>query len=229
MERDGWKMIIEFNGLAGTGKTTIARLLGSRLSEQGYKVCYTYPIRESRIKRYCAYIADGSLCLWFLGIQFVVWGIRPICVERYRYISNLISYFRMYRSFNQKRPDEVLIIDQGIIQGLASIVHMDRIVDEKALDGIFSYLKKKGVEIYSIECKNDPVLSHKRIRARNSTGGRWERYGDEEMKRGMVQQTETFDAIRRRSHSEFAKKHISVDTQLLPEQNIQEIIGFVKL
>lgn len=222
-------MIIEFNGLAGSGKTTIARLLGSQLSEQGHKVCYTYPIRESRFQRYCSYIADGSLVLWFLGMQFAIWGIQPRCVEKYRYVSNLISYFRMYRCFIQKCSDEVLIVDQGIIQGLASVAHMDQIVGEKALDYIFSYLKKKGIEIYSVECKNDPILSHKRIRGRNSAGGRWERCGDEEMKCGLVQQTETFNVIRQCSHSGFAQKHISVDTKLSPEQNVRKISRFVGL
>ena len=220
-------MIIEFNGLPGTGKTTIAKALGKKVNDLGIRVFYEYPIQETRIQRYISVIFDGSLWLFAMGVCFAQRAVMPKNQERWRYVSLLVKYYRMYRRFLKEQPDAVLIIDQGLLQAVASIVHMDEITDSCMLNRIFRWFKKR-IDFSAVDCTNDPDLSRSRIRQRNSEDKRmlrWDNYDDETIMMGLDKQKQTISVIRTCSHDVLVARYVETDTQLSPDSNVEKIIS----
>ena len=220
-------MIIEFNGLPGTGKTTIAKALGEKVKDLGIRVFYEYPIQETRLQRYISVIFDGSLRLFAMGVGFAQRAVMPKNEERWRYVSLLVKYYRMYRRFLKEQPDAVLIIDQGLLQAVASIVHMDEITDSVILNRIFSWLKKR-VAFFAVDCTNDPDLSRSRIRQRNSEDKRmlrWDNYDDETIMKGLGKQKQSITLIRACAHDLLVRGHVEADTEQSPGSNAERIVS----
>lgn len=217
-------MIIEFNGLPGSGKTTVANSLKKELEELGYQVYLSFPTPASRIKRYIMTALDGSLWLLHLGRQFARKAVTPKDQNREKYAFILIKYYRMYKEFlKNQQNDAVLIVDQGILQGIASIVHMDEISEQKHLNRIFRWLCKR-VPFVMVDCKNEATLAYERMRVRHFEN-RWDQYDDETTMKGLNNQTRTFDVIRDCAHTSFSFGYIAIDTNATPAVNAEHIIS----
>ena len=63
-------MIIEFNGLPGSGKTTVARAISDELCKRGIAYCFKYTPAQNRLLRYISYLFDGSARLYLLGCRY---------------------------------------------------------------------------------------------------------------------------------------------------------------
>lgn len=219
-------MIIEFNGLSGIGKTTIAHELGALYISKGYDVHYYYNIKESRIKRYLEYILDGSLWLWIIGCFFASKSIHPKDRRRKKYVMNIVAFYRMYRVFQKVCPEAILIIDQGILQAISSIVHMDEIHNSAMLRKLFAFLKRRGIHFVSVNCQNDPTLSFERLRVRNSVG-RWESYSDKKLECGLRRQIESFSLIRECARDTLRIDELTLNTALPASDNARVVFNYI--
>lgn len=219
-------MIIEFNGLSGIGKTTIAHELGALYISKGFEVHYYFRMKESRAKRYLEYLLDGSFYLWVLGCIFATRSIRPRDRKRKKYVMNIVAFYRMYRVFQKERPEAILIIDQGILQAISSIAHMDEIHDSAMLRQLFAFLNRRGIHFVSVNCQNDPMLSFERIRVRNSVG-RWESYSDTKLEDGLRRQIESFSLIRECARDMLEIDELTVNTALPASDNASVVFDYI--
>lgn len=117
--------VIEFVGLPGAGKSTITARLISLLTHE--KICvdnylnYHQQLMGSKIGKlyFILFVLSNSLKVYGLVSALQ----KDIPLNRYsrvRIIKLLILIFAIKRYYNQK-PKEVLVLDQGLIQMIASI------------------------------------------------------------------------------------------------------------
>ena len=219
-------MIIEFNGLPGTGKTTVGKELNKVFLEKGYTCFFSYNIPKNIIARYISYIFDGSLYLYYLGLIFAKKLTGSFRKENLQIPLILVYFYQMYKNFQYYNPHKVLIIDQGIVQGIISIAHTDKMAEDKSLKKIFNFFSKKGISLYSVNCLCDVELSKERIRGRNTTGGRLDVVSDDELIKALDVQAENFDFIRNCANDLF--KCVDIDTAISPELNAVKIFEFIE-
>ena len=219
-------MIIEFNGLPGTGKTTVANQFANLLKQVNVE-CYTsYTIIENRFRRYFSYFYNGSLSLYFWGMVYAFGSCKEIKISRLKFISLLIYYFRTYECFEKNNCDNILIIDQGVLQAVISIVHSDEIIRTYALKKIFECFKRKNIDIIRVDCENNIQLSYERIEKRGQNSGRLDICTAEERSIILKSQVRNFSVIRQTA-SNYFEKNIEIDTQLLPAINSKKIYEYV--
>lgn len=213
-------MIVEFNGLPGTGKTTICKELREKYKIEGINCIYRYEIQETRVKRWLSYVIDGSIHLFWLGIFFVLRDIKGGIKERWKIIFVLIAYYRMYYYYLKDNRSEILIVDQGILQALISIAHLDEIVSGIELKRIFMFLKKKNIFFTSIDCITDINVSFERIHNRKQIGSRLDICTDDELLLGLNIQSRNFEVVRACYLDVYTEKfQMSVDTKMSSEKN----------
>ena len=220
-------MIIEFNGLPGTGKTTVSQVLKEQL-EKEHNVRLRYGFTESKIAKYTSCLFDGSIILYILARQYIKKSAGFDDKQKNEYISVLIIYYRMYRHFLKHYPNDILITDQGIVQALVSINHGDAIIETKELTKIMSYINKKGIRFLSINCKNSVELSKERIKFRNTNIGRLDSCGEEEREKILKIQTGNFEIIRNElAMTMVGCRSLDIDTEISAEDNSTKIITFL--
>ncbi|MBR2927387.1 MAG: AAA family ATPase [Clostridia bacterium] len=222
-------MIIEFNGLPGTGKTTVAKALSSRL-DNTYHVRFKYDAATSRLQYYVSYLFDGSLKLHLLAARYAKYATQNRDKDKRKYIGVLIAYYKAYRRFLKQCPNEILIIDQGILQALISIHHGDLIENAQYLKPIFNFLTKKKINISLVNCSNDVTTSLQRITSRNTSGGRLDICDDHERENVLNSQIHNFTVIRQVCAEAMGNcKCIEINTLETPEQNALRISDYLEL
>ena len=216
-------MIIEFNGLPGTGKTTVASELKEILEQNGISSMFKYHRREGRIKRYASYLFDGSYQLRRLARKYATSIEGGDLAEHLKTADILVYYYRMYRLFEKYCSDQVLLIDQGVLQGLISISHTDPIGSGKEIAQILKFFVKKKIVFDIVNCKNDVALSFERIRLRNTTGGRLDRCGDDVLGEHLAVQKSNFEIVRSVVAENTLYEQVEIDTAALPQQNALKV------
>lgn len=217
-------MVIEFNGLPGTGKTTVSHVLGQLLEASGIRCAYTYELQESKLKRYFSYLYDGSIVVAYL-VKKIIDDIKPERPERNKMIFLVVKYYRMYLNYKKLCENEILIIDQGIVQALISIAYNDHITSSKGVENLFRYLKKKKITFLCVNCNTDSLLSFERIKKRNQKGGRLDVLDGQELVQILDLQKENFEMIRECIYKINGRDtSINIDTNNEPHINAEILI-----
>ncbi len=219
--------IIEFNGLPGTGKTTITRLLQQKLNDCERETCLSY----YRIKYFFR---------WFLPLFMPrYWGMihninsysRQYSVKRKMIIRvAYVNYLKMYRDFVSDNKKGDLLTDQGMIQALISLSYQDKLLLTKDLD---QFLKKSQLDklpIIFVNCNIDSKISAERIHSRpKRIGWRIENLNDTELLKTLNIQAENFAFIRSYLRKIYPNIHmLDIDTQEAPQHNADKILQYIE-
>ena len=181
MERvNSTSTIIEFNGLPGIGKTTLANELIKQLRESGC-VCYKSFYRYDYQRRFLDFTILLSLKRLYLAFRLILCSCYlGNIVERLQSINTVLRYIRMYQQFRRKRKNgEFLIVDQGIVQGLLSLFHKDEISRKEQLLSIIQQICN-STSFVVVNCLNLTDLASQRIVERKKSGGRLDVMKDDE-------------------------------------------------
>ena len=185
-------LVVEFNGLSGTGKTTTAKELGKILTNQGIK---------------CA-INSEKKC--WMGSRFGNW-ISPSCWRLRRLLNKYIAtfnnsaerdsrnnkfllFFRQYSDFN-KSGHGVFLKDQGLIQMLLSIAYLDIISNTTPIEEIASFLDRE-ISFLRVDCVTDTGITCDRLLQRSHAGSRLQEIAPEKLTEAMMVQAENLEKIR---------------------------------
>ena len=229
-------MIIEFNGLPGTGKTTVCKALAARIDGSRPFTLRRFP-SESRLKRYISYLTDGSLTLYRLGIAFSDSVCRAYdatdtaALKKNRGLAfRLVRFYRSYKAFyRDARKDEVMLMDEGLVHGILTVAHGREIASVKPLDDLLRFLKKQEIVFTCIGCVSDVSLSEGRIAGRGDTGARLDLCDSEERAKILSVQEKNLALIRGRIAEIMALPTVVIDTAVSAEENAAYIDSELKL
>jgi thymidylate kinase len=220
-------IIIEFNGLPATGKTTIANALVSLLEEDGIQ-CVRHFLKHKWQKNGRTVFLSPKLFRLFVILKRFADSIKPPR-NRFTHIMGEMYHYRSYRDLLHDLKDKrVFIVDQGLIQSIISIAHTDRILDEDSLKKVVSYYCDNNIEFFCVNCKVDPNLSFERIRNRPDNTARMHQIPREQLLDAMKMQAVNFDMVRRFFSDRLNVKVVNIDTELDPADNARIIYNAIK-
>ena len=172
MGKDKHKIIIEFNGLPGCGKSAVAHNLIERLSKQEVQVLSCYDIPEGIEQRFFHALYDGSIPFCYKMAKFI----RSYKSSNWSFLYSLRFawyFYQRYVHFIKSSSSQVLVIEQGLIQLLLSYSFSDVIIDKSLIKRIIRDIQKSvfGEALLLINCEIDVNTSLERITQRGKNDG----------------------------------------------------------
>ena len=135
-------MIIEFNGLPGTGKTTVANEL-NKLFQANNICCNIYGrIPAVTKKELISCFIKGGWKIYFNALFFAkIEGASPDRTRK-KIAMLVLAYYLLFCKHEKSKNEEVLICDQGIFQALISIAHINDVKNTKSAQKVINIIKK---------------------------------------------------------------------------------------
>ena len=135
-------IIIEFNGLPGSGKSTICRKMLEMPELFINPMCTSF--EHSFIDKYFRTVWLNLNCLSLYNASKSYINSFP-CNDNKARRSDLLlmHFFRMYLNFLKYSRSNILVIDQGIIQCLLSVPHNKTISEIDGVNAIVSFCNRK--------------------------------------------------------------------------------------
>lgn len=213
--------IVEFNGLAGLGKTTVANLLKEDLREDGYKVIGWY--RHSMLHSLRPMFAIPYSFSLYRKVKKYADSIRPYRKDR-KYVHWTNHFVRMYKMIDKHSDADYAISDEGIIQFFVAMGLNDRFPKSPLLDAVVEKIKSMGVSFIRVDCDNNVEKAYERIKSRPAKGMYYENWSKDELTTQLEAEAYNFECLR----SAFSKVYpgqqvITIDTMDTPEKNARKI------
>lgn len=210
-------IIVEFNGLPGLGKTTVATFLVEELKQQGYKTIKNYR-RNVFYTLHHPFPELYSPSLYRLVKAYA--DMIPPKGKKRTHVHWTNFYAQKYESILKHNVADFVIIDEGIIQFLVAMAFQDKMPISDKADEIVEKLKALGICFVRVDCVNHIEESANRIMSRPSRGLVFESMQRDELLRTLETEASNFEYLR----SVFSKIYenqlvITIDTQLDPRQN----------
>lgn len=228
MERNNSKpIIIEFNGLPGTGKSTILEELNKRAQSEGWSMCRDYN-RNMRLAPYSSLFKLRSYS--YMPSLLRLGRTSEITKARVGQVLRCLNFINSYIDFQKYAPESLIyVLDEGIIQSLVSIAYLESFKGkEKILQNIFTRLVEHNVRWYSVDCINEPEVSYERVINRVSNMGRMDQMKKAELINALRFQVESFDIVRNEARrSGVLQSSIEIDTKKTPKENVKIIMAWI--
>lgn len=169
-------IIIDFFGMPGSGKTTIAHMLAGRLEEIGceieepiYLVNNEYSSSRRSLTKIWATLCFTTGHFSYLYRLFSLLG-RGAFQNLRKAAKQWVNVCFVLASFNAGRPIDFLIADQGIIQAAISLTfHCEKADIQKIINKLNEQVKTTIIYVY-VAADIDEVL--KRLQNRTNGGSR---------------------------------------------------------
>ena len=152
-----YPLVIEFNGIPGSGKSTISDALEEKLKKQGltvvsYREHFKKYSHNRKYQLYCAVKHAPQVLRYYFLLRIYISKIK-MDKMMYKYFIASVLDFGVKLEFLDKTTADVIILDQGIIQELLSIYHIKEIVTNNSIIKIFNYLSEvfKNLVLVNVE------------------------------------------------------------------------------
>lgn len=215
-------VIIEFNGLPGLGKTTVANALIKELINHGYKVV-DRQYRTSRLQTTRKPMPE-LFCLSLYRLVRAYSYIIPPIGPKQRYVNWTNFYAWKYNSIIKRGNIDFAVVDEGIIQFFVSMARSEKMPESELLDQVVLKLKTLGVCFVRIDCKNHVDEACSRVLSRPARGLAFERMSNEELFQSMSNWAYNIEYLRSVFSRIFDNQiAISIDTKDSVDNNVQMI------
>lgn len=222
-------VILEFNGLPGSGKSTICKRMLEMpdLFNNSLSTSYKHTFLDKYLKT--VWLNHNCISFYIASRRYINNFQGNVKNER-RDDLLLMYFFRMYSSFLEYSSSKVLLIDQGIVQCLLSVSHNQSISENDSLNRIVSFLQKKDIRFIRVNCKSDVKLSKNRIHSRPTNLSRLDLMDESIVETTLQVQSDNLSIIRNSFDSNpfFKGLSVDVDTFLPPEDNAAIISEYVR-
>lgn len=221
--------IIEFNGLPGTGKSTIVEEIRSIATVEGMKL-YNWNDTSGLIREpYASLLKISSYSI--IPYLMRLGRFNELTKERFGQILRCVGYVNSYIEYQRNTSDRGLyVLDEGVIQSLVSIAYLESLNGKEIiLKKFFLNLAKKNVRWFEVNCCNDPQVSFERIITRGADLGRMDQMKNTELTNALKIQRDSFSIVRRVAEdSGVLLGSIYIDTTQSVEMNVHSIIDWIK-
>lgn len=218
-------IIIEFNGLPGSGKTTVANILKKKLKENyGVEVKNHYERKPWHRNVYSIlfYPRYYKLLISISNYSKSFFKKKPF--GRRLKIANFV---REYRNFFSDNKGSVLLIDQGIIQAVISLAHQDNLPSSDSLGDVICKTGITVLPVVIVNCNLAPEISAERVKKRPSNGCRVEKMDEPELLDSLKTQYDNLEYIRSLLYVFSPRMIVEIDTALSPEENANKIMDLI--
>lgn len=217
-------VIIEFNGLPATGKSTIANELISILHNRRINCVRSYVKHKWQTNGYTVFLSLKLVKLHLLLNRFAK-SIIPRKGRTTHIMGEMYHFRSCYDFLRSKGAPKVLVVDQGLIQSIVSIAHLDKIEEVESLRQVLNYYREKGIAFICINCAVNPQLSCERIHNRQDNTARMHKVSESELLSAMKMQAANIILVRKIFAEELPIDVIEVDTSLTPSENANFILN----
>lgn len=217
---------MEFNGLPGLGKTTVANILLEKLKRVGFKTVNKGYRRNLFYTLHHPFPELYSLKLYKLVSSYAK-SIPPKGSKR-THVNWTNFYAHKYESIVKYSGADFAIVDEAIIQFLVAMAFQDRMpVSNKAI-AIVEKLKSLGIKFVRVDCVNHVEEAACRILSRPSRGLVFESMKHDELLKTLEVEAANFEYLRSVFSSVYKDQLIiTIDTLDDPDKNAQKIMNAV--
>ena len=220
-------IIVEFNGLPGLGKTTVATSLVEALKQSGSKTMGNY--RHSLFHTLHHPFPELYSPALYRLVKSYADTIPPKGKKR-THVHWTNYYAQKYESILKHNVADFVIIDEGIIQFMVAMAFQDRMPESDKVEAVVKKLQSMGIFFVRVDCVNDVVTSAARIMSRPPRGLVFVSMQHDELLRTLETEASNFEFLR----SVFSKVYsnqlvININTvQTSPLENANTIMNKLK-
>ena len=227
MAKNREHLILEFNGLPGSGKTTVSErfkeLYGEELDIDRKFNCYDSG--KSGWRCYLSFIVKGDLIQLFNLVRYSLSLKRP---GLFMHILRSVYIFSIsYRRFVEQKKEKWMISDQGIVQAVISMCYPQEFKGGKLPEKILKRMFSK-YNIVVVNCISDTEISTERILSRKKqTKGRLDKLDEAQLRKALEIQENSFECVRG-ILNRINVKQIDIDMKCTSEENAEKIYRELK-
>lgn len=216
MDQNKCKIIVEFNGLPGCGKSAVCNELLNKLSKKNIQSSNNFDFPTPLYQRFFHALYDGSIPFCY-KMGKLIWSYKSNTWS-FSYSLRFAWYFyQSYIYFIKSSSSKVMIIDQGLLQLILSFCFIDPITDLRIIEQVLRIIRESpfGESLLIVNCNLDINTSLERIIGRGKTdGSRLDRL-QKESRNSVVDALIVQENNLQRLRSVFSKldlgKHVTID------------------
>ncbi|WP_303871781.1 AAA family ATPase [Acetobacterium wieringae] len=225
-------MFLEFNGIPGSGKTTLSNRVIKDMKSKNYPIeSYHKVIKKPTRKKlkdlllYLLRIKLGSVKIGYLATMYLITN-KKLNHENWLRVFSLVVLFDFYQKKGQDRGDEVILVDQGIVQQIISMLYESELIADKYVKRIICLAKKKNLGIYVVNVDLDINTSFERLVKRRGNISRIQKLNKADAIHTLTIQQNNFNKIRE-ILNELEQESIDVNSKACIDETVQSIVNYI--
>lgn len=225
-------IFLEFNGIPGSGKTTLSNRVIMDMKRKNYPVeSYHEVIKKPNRKNskhlllYLFRIKPGSVKIGYLATMYLITN-KKLNHENWLRVISLVVLFDFYQKKGQDCGDEVILVDQGIVQQIISMLYESELIADKYVKKLIRFAKKKNVGLYVVNVDLDINTSFERLVQRKGNISRIQKLSGADAIHTLTIQQNNFNKIRE-VLNELELESIDVNTKASIDESVQLIVNYI--
>lgn len=226
-------VFLEFNGIPGSGKTTLSdrvieNMKGVSYTVESYHQLIEKPTRNNlkRLVRYLFSIKLSSFKIGYLALMYLITN-KKLNHENGLRVISLIVLFDFYQKKSLANDEEVILVDQGMVQQMVSMLFESELIAEKYVKKLIRYTQKKDMGIIIVNIDLDINESFERLTKREGNISRIQKLKKDTAMHTLIMQQNNFNKIRKIIR-ELDLESITVNTQGSIETNVLLLENYIK-
>lgn len=225
-------IFLEFNGIPGSGKTTLANRLIAEMRDEPYSVeSYHQIIKKptrKNIKNLLLYLfklKPSSYKIGYYAWMHLITN-KKLSHENWLRVISIVVLFDLYQKKSLDNHGEVILVDQGIMQQIISMLYESELIVDKYVKKIIGFTKKKNLGIVIINVDLNITDSYNRLSHRQGNISRIQKLNKETAIDTLAVQQKNFTKIRK-IIADYEFQRIDVDSQACIDDNLMLLKKYI--
>jgi thymidylate kinase len=225
-------LILEFVGLSGAGKTTVAEALLHRLREQGYTCAYRHDIGGQGVPRIRHFSRLAAHFIRHPGLFSASVHLSRAApgLTRSRFREAIRFYVWSYRlAIGRRLGPDILILDQGIIQeGWGLVVRETGLPAPAILAATKNLIAGARVRYALVYLDVDRGLAARRIAGRSTGESRFDTMNQVDARRLLESSEPLLQEMHSSVVNELRLAELRIDGSRTIEELVEELVDFIR-